>query len=49
MVRHFLAAVVPMLTWSSWLAEEGMLSTLAGWAWTLFSDTMEAAAYWQIM
>ena len=38
-----------METKSSWLAEEGMESTEAGWARTLFSEAMEAAAYWTIM
>ena len=48
MVPAFRAAVVPMDTKSSWLAEEGMESTQAGWARTLFSEAMEAAVYWTI-
>lgn len=44
-VRSLRAAVVPMLTWSSWFAEDGMESTDAGWHSTLFSETMEAATY----
>ena len=35
-----------MLTWSSWLAEVGMLSTLAGWASCLFSLVSAAAVTW---
>ena len=42
--RALRAAIVPMETWSSWLALDGMESTLAGWASTLFSETREAAA-----
>ena len=48
-ISAFRAAVVPMLTWSSWLADDGMESTDAGWAYILLSDTMDAAAYWAIM
>ena len=39
----FRAAWAPMGTWSSLAAEVGMLSTLAGWARTLFSDTRAEA------
>ena len=35
------AAKVAMLTWSSWLALVGRLSTLAGWARDLFSEAYE--------
>ena len=37
------AANVAMLTWSSWFAEVGRLSTLAGWASDLFSAASAAA------
>ena len=37
------AAVAPMDTWSSLLADVGMESTLAGWARTLFSEARAAA------
>ena len=37
------AACVAMLTWSSWLAEVGMESTLQGAAIALFSETRAAA------
>src|SRR5699024_8231009 len=40
-----LAALVPILTWSSWLADDGIESTLAGRASVLFSETSEAALY----
>ena len=40
---------VAMLTWSSWLAEVGMLSTLAGWASPLFSEVSAAAVMPAIM
>ena len=43
------AAVIPRLTWSSWSAELGIESTLAGWHNTLFSATRAAATYWPIM
>ncbi len=43
------AAMVPMLTWSSVLAQVGIESTLAGWASTLFSETSAAAVYCGIM
>ena len=43
------AAVVPMETKSSWLAEEGIESTEAGCASTLFSLTIEAAEYCTII
>ncbi len=35
-----------MLTWSSWLALEGIESTLSGWASVLLSETRAAAVYW---
>ena len=38
-----------METWSSWLALDGMESTLAGCASTLFSETSAAAVYCTIM
>ena len=38
-----------MLTWSSWLAEVGRESTLAGWARLLFSLASAAAVTWAIM
>ena len=38
-----------MLTWSSRLADEGMLSTTAGWHSTLFSLTSAAAVTCTIM
>ncbi len=47
--RHLRAAIVPMETWSSLLADVGMESTLAGWASTLFSETSAAAVYCAIM
>ena len=40
---HFLAAVVPMLTWSSFPAEVGIESTVAGKDWVLFSLAKLAA------
>src|SRR3990167_10965139 len=40
------APYVAMLTWSSWLAEVGMLSTLLGKALHLFSLTSAAAVTW---
>ena len=40
------AAIEPIETWSSWLAEVGIESALAGWARTLFSDASAAAVYW---
>ena len=43
------AAVIPMLTWSSWSPELGIESTLAGWHSTLFSLTSAAAVYCAIM
>ena len=39
------AEMVPMLTWSSVLAEDGIVSTLAGCASTLFSLTSAAEVY----
>ena len=41
-LSSFRAAMLPMLTWSSLPALEGMLSTLAGWHSTLFSLTSAA-------
>lgn len=41
----FLAAIVPMETRSSTLAEVGIESTEAGWARTLFSETRAAVVY----
>jgi hypothetical protein len=38
-----------METWSSCIAEEGMVSTLAGTASRLSSLTIPAAVYWAIM
>ena len=38
-----------MLTWSSWFAEVGKLSTLAGCASDLFSDASAAAVTWAII
>ncbi len=49
MLPSLRAAMLPILTWSSWLAEVGMESTEAGWARTLFSETRDAAVYWAIM
>ena len=46
---HLRAEMVPMLTWSSLLAEVGMESTQAGWERTLFSETSAAAVYCAIM
>src|SRR5271156_4132479 len=43
------AAKVAMETWSSWLAEVGRLSTLAGCARDLFSEARAAAVTWAIM
>ena len=43
------AAPMLMLTWSSRLAEVGMVSTLAGWARVLISDARAAAVTWAIM
>ena len=43
------AAKVAMLTWSSWFAEVGRLSTLAGWASDLFSLASAAAVTCAIM
>ncbi len=43
------AAKVAMLTWSSWLAEVGRLSTLAGCASDLFSEARAAAVTCAIM
>ena len=40
---------MPIETWSSRPAEEGMESTLAGWARTLFSETSAALVTWAIM
>ena len=43
------AAVTPMETWSSLLAEVGIESTLAGWARPLFSEARAAAVTCAIM
>ena len=43
------APCVAMLTWSSWLAEVGMLSMLAGWHSMRFSATSAAAVTCAIM
>ena len=43
MARRRRAPCVAMLTWSSWFAEVGMLSTLAGWHSMRFSATSAAA------
>src|SRR6185437_12238679 len=43
--RSLRTEVQPIDTWSSCLPEVGMVSTLAGWASTLFSLTSEAAVY----
>ena len=43
------AEVIPMLTWSSWPAEDGIESTAAGWARLFDSLTSEAAVYCTIM
>src|SRR4030088_2297902 len=40
---------VAMLTWSSWFAEVGMLSTLAGWHSMRFSATSAAAVTCALM
>ena len=48
-VRSLRAACVDIETWSSALAPVGMESTEAGWASTLFSETIEAAVYCRIM
>ena len=45
----FLAAIVPIDTWSSWFPEDGIESTLAGCASNLFSDTSAAALYCTII
>ncbi len=42
-------AKVAIDTWSSWLAEVGRLSTLAGWASDLFSEASAAAVTCAIM
>ena len=47
-LHHLFAEVIPMLTWSSRLAELGMESTLAGWHKTLFSLMSAAAVAWVI-
>jgi hypothetical protein len=41
--KHFVAALAPMLTWSSWLLDDEILSTEAGVQSCLFSLTMPAA------
>ena len=43
--RSLRTAVQPIDTWSSCLPDVGIVSTLAGWASTLFSLTREAAVY----
>ena len=43
------AAVTPIETWSSLLAEVGIESTLAGWASDLFSEARAAAVTWAII
>jgi hypothetical protein len=47
--KHLVAAFAPMLTWSSWLLLEEMLSTLEGVHYCLFSLTIPASVYWGIM
>ena len=47
--RALSAAVMPMLTWSSRPAEEGMESTEAGWLSTRDSATRAAEVTWAIM
>src|SRR6202041_2834645 len=47
--RSLRTLVQPIDTWSSCLPEVGMVSTLAGWASTLFSLTSDAAVYWASM
>src|SRR5206468_1278973 len=49
MARAWRAAIGPMLTWSSALADVGIVSTLAGWARLLFSDASAAEVYCTIM
>src|SRR5687768_7388463 len=48
-VRNFRAAYVDIETWSSVFAPVGMESTEAGWARTLFSETIDAAVYCRII
>src|ERR1700682_1998631 len=43
------AAKADIDTWSSWLAEVGSESTLAGWASDLFSEASAAAVAWAVM
>ena len=47
--RAWRAAIEPIETWSSWLAEVGIESAEAGWASTLDSEASAAAVYWRIM
>src|SRR5665213_1667826 len=47
--RHFVAALAPILTWSSWLLELEIESTDAGVQSCLFSHTITAEIYWGIM
>ena len=47
--RTFLAAAIPMETWSSWEAQVGTESELAGVARTRISDRASAATTWAIM
>src|SRR5690606_42158353 len=48
-MRAWRDPVVPIDTWSSWFAEDGMESTDAGCANVLFSDTKLAALYCKII
>ena len=47
--RAWRAAIMPMLTWSSWPAEDVIESTAAGCARLFISETRDAAVYWQTM
>ena len=47
--RSLRTEVQPIETWSSWLPDVGMVSTLDGCASTLFSLTSDAAVYCAIM
>ena len=47
--RQCNAAFAPMLTWSSTLPEDGIVSTLSGWARVLFSEHNAAAVYCRSM
>ncbi len=46
---HLVAALAPILTWSSWLLLLGMVSTDDGVQSCLFSLTIPAAVYWGII